>query len=132
MDRRRALRLIGAGTLLTATTPLLAACQATGGQRFVIRMTGNNRYEPATLEVPRGATVIWQNAGTNAQSVTCDPAKTRNGSHAQLPGSVAPWDSENLYAGDTWTRAFDTPGAYVYFSRFHEAEGMIGTITVKQ
>lgn len=63
--------------------------------------------------------------------MTTAPAPMGNGTRVRVPVGVAPWDSGDLYTGDTWTRAFDIPGTYIYFSRFQTQNDMIGTITVR-
>lgn len=110
---------------------LLASCTISGGDdRYVVEMTVQNQFNPASLTVPVGATVTWHNASTIPHTVTADPARAHGGVTVQLPEGAQPWNSGDVYAGDDWSYTFDTPGQYVYFCDFHPAQGMIGTINV--
>ncbi len=130
-SRRQFLRSAGLGALGLTAAGLLAACgAAAAASDYAMEMTDLNRYDPASLVIPRGATVTWKNTGTVPHTVTDNPALTQNPTHARLPNGVQPWDSGDIYPGDAWSRRFDTPGTYTYFCRHHEGEGMVGTITV--
>jgi plastocyanin len=93
-------------------------------------MTDSLKFEPASMTVPRGATVTWRNTGQVAHTVTDDPSKAVTAADAQLPPGAQAWDSGNLNPGQTFSRTFDVPGTYKYFCQPHEAAGMLGTITV--
>jgi plastocyanin len=95
-----------------------------------VQLTDALRFEPATLTVPRGATVTWRNTSQVAHTVTDDPSKAANAADAQLPQGAQPWDSGNLTAGQTFSHTFDVPGTYKYFCQPHEAAGMVATIVV--
>lgn len=70
-------------------------------------------FEPATLEVPAGTTVVWTNAGSAPHSVTSD---------------TNAFDSGRLDPGGTFSMTFDTPGTYTYHCEFHP--NMQATIVV--
>lgn len=131
IERRRMLRTFGAGVLALATAPLLTACPQASEQSRVIQITGRNVFAPAGLTVARGSTVVWQNSGTDPQTVTCDPAKARQGVTVQLPSDASPWDSGDLYAGEVWRHTFTTPGTYTYFSLYGKNSQAVGTIIVQ-
>jgi plastocyanin len=108
-----------------------SAAGANGGrQSFTVNMTDANRFEPAELTVPKGATVTWTNTGQVVHTVTDDPSKALNKSDAVLPGGAPPWDSGNIAGGASYSRTFDVPGQYTYFCIPHESLGMVGHITV--
>ncbi len=130
LGRRQALCAVGRSLLVLAVAPLLAACSQASERSQVIHITGRNVFDPAGLTVTRGSTVVWQNSGTGPQTVTCDPAKARQGITVQLPPGASPWDSGDLYAGEVWSHTFETPGTYTYFSRYGAESGTIGTITI--
>ena len=117
--------------LVFAAASLLTACPQGGEQSPLIRITAGSIFVPTSLTVARGSTVAWQNGDTRPQSVTCDPAKARQGTTVQLPAGASPWDSGDLYAGEVWRYTFDAPGTYTYFSRYAEGTGTVGTITVR-
>jgi plastocyanin len=70
-------------------------------------------FEPVTLEVPAGTTVVWTNAGSAPHTVTSD---------------TGAFDSGRLDPGGTFSMTFDTPGTYNYHCEFHP--GMQATIVV--
>ncbi|MGB1585624.1 MAG: cupredoxin domain-containing protein [Thermoplasmatota archaeon] len=103
----------------------LAGCSGSGGEddicgkqddqgRYVVCMTGANRYEPSTLQVPVGASVVWINQGGvhNTEEVNGLWVSDING------------DEENH------VQVFDEAGTYNYECRPHASQGMKGTIIV--
>lgn len=96
----------------------------------VVEMSDQLRFVPNKLTVKVGETVTWHNASTVAHTVTDDPAKAQNPTHAKLPPGVQPWDSGTVSAGESWSRTFDTAGEYRYFCIPHEAAGMFALLTV--
>jgi len=61
-------------------------------------------YDPATVTVPPGATVVWLNKGKEDHSVTADDRA---------------FDSGLKKAGGTFSRAFPRPGTYTYHCQPH-------------
>jgi plastocyanin len=70
-------------------------------------------FEPATLEIPVGTTVVWTNGGSAPHTVTSD---------------TGAFDSGRLDPGGTFSMTFDTPGTYAYHCEFHP--NMQATIVV--
>lgn len=97
---------------------------------FAVAMTPADRFDPASLTIPRGATVTWTNKDTDPHTATGDPAKSIPGLRAIVPSGAAPWDAGVVAPGQSWSHTFDTPGYYVYFCQFHGPMGMVGTIDV--
>lgn len=111
--------------LACLVVPILAACtavEARDDNRFTVEMTDLRQFKPATLRVPLSATVVWKNESLVSHTATAEPQG--------LPAGAEPWDSGALYAGQTWAYRFGVPGTYVYVCRYHEDEGMVGTIVV--
>ncbi len=102
---------------------------AAGGA--TVTMTDQLKFEPATLTISKGTKVTWRNTGQVAHTVTDDPSKAADKSHAALPSGAQPWDSGMINAGQEYSRTFDVPGTYKYFCIPHEAAGMVGTIIVQ-
>ncbi len=133
LSRRRLLHLAGTATL----APLLTGCQTPAffekatEDRVLVEMTAERRYEPATVTVPVGTTVVWRNAATVPHTATCDHGAIGNPALVQLPAGAPAWRSGDVYPGETWALRFEVPGTYVYACRFHGAAGMVGTITVE-
>ena len=76
----------------------------------------DNRYAPAALTVPVGATVAFINNGTNLHTTSAFDLS---------------FDSSAVPTGKAWTITFDRPGTYQYFCRQHFLNGMAGVVTVQ-
>ncbi len=133
-SRRNFLKLLlltaGAG----AISPFLASCAPQNKDQYEVDIVLDQstiHYSPAVLRVPLGATVTWLNKCYYSQSATCDPSKAGHGAIASLPRSAQPWSSGLLYPGQRYSRKFEIPGTYVYFSLPRLSPGMMGTIIVE-
>jgi plastocyanin len=71
-------------------------------------------YDPATVTVPAGATVVWLNKGNEDHSVTADDRS---------------FDSGLKKSGATFSRVFPQPGTYTYHCQPHP--WMKGLVEVK-
>ncbi|MDN7025157.1 hypothetical protein FGU65_09685 [Methanoculleus sp. FWC-SCC1] len=71
-------------------------------------------FDPPTLEVPPGSTVVWTNEGTMNQTVTGIGLETN-------------FDSGLIAPGETFDWMFTAPGTYNYTSL---TTGMSGNIIV--
>ncbi len=81
----------------------------------------DNSFDPTTLTVAIGRTVVWRNDGQNPHSVT-------SGSPTSSPG--ARFDSGTLNGGGGFTFIFNETGNYPYFCRIH-GSSQSGTIQVR-
>ena len=110
-----------------------AAAPAAGGAASgtAVKMTDDNKFDPAAITIAKGATVTWTNSSTMVHSVTDDPAKAAVKADAQLPEGAQAWDSSLLQPGGTFSHTFDVAGTYKYFCIPHESLGMLGTVTVQ-
>lgn len=88
-------------------------------------------FDPAQVTIKRGETVRWTNGGRAPQTVTADPARAKDKSHAALPGGAQPFDSGVLNAGAAFSHTFDVVGSYSYFSMPQEERGMLGSVVVQ-
>ena len=93
-----------------------------GGQQQstvdTVRLTGVS-FEPSTLTVRPGRTVVW----VNTQSIF----------HTVTPDGHSQWADTNTNApGEVMRVTFSTAGSYAYYCRPHRAAGMTGTVTVQQ
>jgi plastocyanin len=75
----------------------------------------NMQYARRTIEIPAGATVVWENDDPLPHTVTSD----RKGG----------FDSRDIASGKTWSRSFTRPGTYAYHCTPHPF--MTGTVVVK-
>jgi plastocyanin len=75
----------------------------------------DNRFEPATLTIPVGATVVWSNTGLNLHTATA------------FDGT---FDSGTISPGGSAHVTFDRIGTFRYYCRQHLLGGMIGVVQV--
>lgn len=103
-----------------ASTPAAttAAPASSGGSTVQVSMK-NIAFNPGTVTVAKGGTVVW----TNDDSVNHDVTKTSG------PGPDFKSGTGNLAGGDTYKQTFDTPGTIAYRCTIHP--GMDGKIVVK-
>lgn len=73
--------------------------------------TGDDFFEDNVVRVEPGSTVTWLNEGRNPHNVIADDGL---------------FDSGTLEAGNSFTRTFESEGAFRYFCSFHGAAGGIG------
>ena len=134
IPRRVLLKGFGRLAVGLALAPLAAACSITSSRRrFSVDITGTNTawFNPGTLQVPVGATVIWKNNDSEPHTVACDPQlAVEFGGYADLPAQAEPWHSDLIYAGETWAHTFIVPGQYIYLSTRSEYGQMMGSIIV--
>jgi plastocyanin len=100
----------GVGALLLVQAGDGASVQAQTGTEIPIQAFA---YQPTTLTVPAGTTVVWTNHDPVAHTVT-DVNQT--------------WDSGLFEENGTYEMTFDTPGTYQYYCVPHPM--MIGTVEV--
>jgi plastocyanin len=82
----------------------------------------NFAFEPATLTIPPGTTVIWTNEDSVPHKVASDP----HPAHTDLPELV----SETISQGDSYRFTFTKAGTYGYHCDLHPS--MTGTILVEE
>lgn len=70
-------------------------------------------FDPATIEIPAGATVTWTNLGRGPHTVS----------------DTGDFNSGLLAPGATFSLTFNEPGAYPYFCKIHP-DRMMGTVVV--
>ncbi len=80
-------------------------------------MMEDNYFEEANITVPMGTTVTWAQSGNNPHTTTSYDGLWDSGI---IPGG----------SGGSFSFTFNEPGTYTYFCRPHEAQGMVGTVTV--
>jgi plastocyanin len=97
----------------------------------VVDMTDSLKFEPRTVEIKQGSTVLWKNASNLVHTVTADPELANNKSNVQLPQGAETFHSGDIAPGEEYRHTFNVPGRYRYFCVPHEAAGMIGEVIVK-
>ena len=133
ISRRGFLKLLTATLGMGVGTSFLTSCAPKSKSEFQVDIVVEQsqiHYAPATLTIPRGATVTWLNRSYYSQSATCNPKEAGNQGIASLPTGAQAWDSGLLYPGQRFTKIFDTPGTYIYFSLPRLSPNTVGTIIV--
>jgi plastocyanin len=134
ISRRSLLRRGGQAVAGLAVVTAASGCtwlDATDDDRYMVEITNQARFEPSGLTVPVGATVVWRNMDDRPHTVTTDPDVLPDPTRVSLPDGAEPWDSGEISTGERWTYTFEVPGTYLYACRYHQADGMVGTITVE-
>jgi len=72
------------------------------------------RFDPPTITVALGTTVVWTNLGPTDHTTTSKQGL---------------WDSRILHAGQTFRFTFRQPGTYPYWCTLHPE--MLGTVVVR-
>jgi plastocyanin len=81
----------------------------------VVRMTGDKSFEPKTITVKPGDTVVWKNVSDMVHTVTDIPAQAITKGDAALPPNAKEFDSGLIQAGKDYSYTFTVPGTYKYF-----------------
>lgn len=113
-----------------AAQPVTGTEGGTPEASVTVTITPDFTFDPDQLTIDTGDVVRWHNAGRSPQTVTADPGKAQDTSHASVPEGAEPFDSGAINAGEDFTYRFDVAGDYVYVSLPMESEGMVGYITV--
>jgi len=128
--RRDFLRIAGVGTF-----GLSALVRFAGGQSTLKKISlqrnyaaGRYYYDPLGLYVTRGETVQWA-ARREGFSVTAYHPDHDN-HELRIPQGAKPFDTGIMSVGASLEYTFDVEGTYDYYSRRHEAIGMVGRIVV--
>jgi len=131
MKARRYLGLLAAACALAACTdmgdPVTTPPPDNGNgnpapaQRHVVFMR-DPFFDPESLTVAPGDTVVWMNAGvvphTSTSGTVCGP--TGDGK----------WNSGNVSPGESFARVFQAAGDFPYYCIPHCDLGMTGNVTV--
>lgn len=96
-----------------------------------IGMTNTMKFDPDTVTIEAGQTVLWENTSLLAHSVTADPEKATLEGSVSLPDKAEPFNSGIMDPEETFVHTFKHPGKYVYFCIPHEGAKMIGVVIVK-
>ncbi|QSG12429.1 Plastocyanin [Halapricum desulfuricans] len=112
-----------------------------GGSGYDVGMTSMS-FEPETLSVPAGTTVVWRNTNSRAHTVTAYEDRIPEAAEYFATGGFdgeaearERWFADgggNLYGGETFSYTVEVPGTYEYFCVPHEGGGMVGAIEVTE
>lgn len=138
MDRRTFLGALGTGV------SAVAGCvggSADPAREFDVGMRAR-AFDPDTITVTTGTTVIWKNTSSIAHTVTARAGQIpeeatffASGGYDTQDAAEQAWREGNggaLFQGQTFEREFTVPGEYVYYCIPHEPAGMAGVVTVSE
>ena len=126
---------VGAGTVAAAT----GTAAAQDGNTTTVDMNDQLKFDPETVTVAPGTTVVWDNVGQIEHSVTAYQDKIPDGADYFDSGGFDTEDAARsgypqgaIGGGETYEHTFDVEGTYDYFCIPHESVGMLGTVQVQQ
>lgn len=144
MNRRSFLRNLYTGSGIGLVVGV-AGCYSSGTANdepapvdgTLVEMTDGLTFEPASVEVPAGETVVWRNVGAVPHTVTAyedgvpaDATYFASGGFESERAARDGYPEGDLGDGDEYTHTFETPGQYEYFCIPHEGGGMTGSVVV--
>jgi plastocyanin len=117
---------------------------AGGGTTHTVDMTNGLAFDPDSLTVAPGDTVVFENVGSVGHSVTAyeenipDDADywasggfdSEDAARDAYSASGGIADTGNVPGGESWSYTFETEGTHEYFCFPHEGAGMVGQIEV--
>jgi plastocyanin len=115
-----------------------------GGATHTVEMTDGLVFEPESLTVAPGDTVVWENVGSIGHSVTGYEDEIPDGAAYFASGgfdseqaardaySAGNPDSGDVPGGESYEHTFETEGEYGYFCIPHEQAGMVASVTVEE
>jgi plastocyanin len=94
----------------------LAASSVRAAQSWTVTM-GDNYFQPSTITINVGDTVVWNNTGASSHSAT------------SLIGQAQTWDSGTLQPGQVFSFTFTVAGNFSYYCSLHPE--MTGSVIVQ-
>jgi plastocyanin len=117
------------GLLLAAIgTLVLLACAAPAAPPAVI-ITDGSRFAPATLTGRVGEPIVWRNRSPDRHSIVVTAALP-DGAAPPPPGGDGGPRSGDLYHNEEWSHTFEQPGTYRFACAIHQADDMVGVLSV--
>ena len=119
-----------------------AAGTSTAQARHTVDMTDQLVFDPDSITVAPGDTVVWENVGAIGHSVTAYeddvPAEAEyfasggfdSESAARSGYTVGDPESGDVAGGQSFEHTFEVEGVYEYFCVPHEAAGMVASLEV--
>jgi len=116
------------------------ACDAKGCLAPMV--TAFSRFDPDTVTVGPGDTVVWKNTSSHAHTVTAYEDAVPEAADFFASGGFETQDAAEqgwvdgtegaFYEGETFEHTFEVAGEYNYFCIPHEASGMVGVVEVTE
>lgn len=97
----------------------------------VVQTTNQLTFQPSSVTIQTGQTVLWENLSQLTHTVTADESLAADPTNVRLPDDAQPFHSGRIEPGQSFEHRFTEPGMYRYVCLPHEEEGMIGTVIVE-
>jgi plastocyanin len=110
------------------------------GADFDVGMSAS-AFEPETVTVEVGDTVVWKNTSQRSHTVTAygnqrpeGAAFFASGGYDSTEAARDAWRDNGgaIYSCETYEHGFEVTGAFPYFCIPHERAGMVGTVVVER
>ena len=103
-------------------------------------MTDGLIFDPGSVTIPPGTTVVWENVGSVGHSVTAYEERipeeaaffASGGFDGESAARSAYPDQGDVPGGESYSHTFETVGEYEYFCIPHESAGMVASLTVEE
>lgn len=135
--RRRTLLRRTGSLLALATAGCVSGSSGTGSNAQSVGMTDDLKFDPKTVRISVGMTVVWENTTDANHTVTAYEDEIPNGAAYFASGGSASEQvaRKNIGEGlirpdEQYKHTFDQSGRYGYFCIPHEQSEMTGTIVV--
>jgi plastocyanin len=128
------MRALWGGLLAVVAAAVLGGCLVVVAEdppAATVDMVQSLRFQPESVTIEAGQTVLWKNVSTVIHTVTCDPSVAGNARDCALPQGAKAFNSGSVEPGKTYSHKFTTPGDYRYFCIPHEMMGMVAEVKVK-
>ena len=125
------------GLALLAFVLGLSACSGSGNE---VAMVQGQVFEPETITISAGDTVVWTNEAADPHTVTAveddlpaDAEYFSSGdfSTEELASEPASLSAALIVSDETYSHEFTVPGTYRYYCIPHRDSGMTGTVIVE-
>ena len=135
---------VGATTIAATGTANAQTEAAGGGETHTVDMTDELVFDPDSITIAPGDTIVWENVGSVGHTVTAyeddipeeaeyfaaggfDSEQAARNNYS--PGDP---DSGDIAGGESFQHTFETTGEYEYFCIPHETVGMVASVTVQE
>lgn len=96
-----------------------------------VGMTNTLTFDPDTVRIKKGQTVLWKNNSLLVHSVTADPSEATLDASVKLPKGAKTFDSGLMDPEKEFEHTFKKTGTYKYFCIPHEGAKMYGWVIVE-
>ena len=135
---------VGATTIAATGTANAQTEAAGGGETHTVDMTDDLVFDPDSITIAPGDTIVWENVGNVGHSVTAYEAEipeeaeyfASGGFDSEQPArnNYSPGDPDagDIPGGESFQHTFEATGEYEYFCVPHETVGMVASVTVQE